>query len=106
MSFVRLLLALLLLCLAFSAAADDTPVSPTRARVAVKAGLIKPLEELLSTVAQRYEGRVIVAELHENGGLWSYEFEMLPANGSIFGVEVDAATGRVLRTRGPAQGRR
>jgi hypothetical protein len=93
---------LLLLSLG-TAHADEPSVSPARARAAVAAGQIKPLAFLLTQVEARYAGQVIEAELHEANGQWSYEFELLPANGRAFVVELNAATGAVLRTQGPVQ---
>ncbi len=83
--------------------ADTPSVSPDRARAALEAGLILPLETLFRSVERRYTGRIIEAELHETGGAWSYEFQLLPANGAIYELELDARTGAVLRSKGPVQ---
>ena len=77
-----------------------------RARAALEAGEIRPLAELLADVERRYRGRVIEADLDRDDGQWLYEFKILPPNGRMFVVEVDAATGALLRTRGPVQERR
>lgn len=77
-----------------------------RARAALEAGEIRPLAELLAVVERRYQGRVIEADLERDDGQWLYEFKILPPNGRMFVVEIDAATGVLLRSRGPVQERR
>lgn len=76
-----------------------------RARAALEAGQIRPLSELLAVVERRYSGRVIEADLERDDGQWLYEFKILPQNGRVFTVELDAATGNLLRSRGPVQER-
>ena len=76
-----------------------------RARAALEAGEIRPLAELLAVVERRYLGRVIEADLERDDGQWLYEFKILPPNGRMFVVEIDAATGAQLRSRGPVQER-
>ena len=77
-----------------------------RARAALEAGEIRPLAELLAVVERRYQGRVIEADLERDDGQWLYEFKILPPNGRMFVVEIDAATGALLRSRGQVQERR
>lgn len=76
-----------------------------RARAALEAGQIRPLSELLTEVERRFRGRVIEADLDRDDGQWLYEFKILPPNGRVFRVELDAATGTVVRTFGPVQER-
>jgi uncharacterized membrane protein YkoI len=76
-----------------------------RARAALEAGQIRPLSELLTEVERRFRGRVIEADLDRDDGQWLYEFKILPPNGRLFRVEVDAATGQLVRTFGPVQER-
>ena len=76
-----------------------------RARVALEAGEIRPLAELLAEVERRYRGRVIEADLERDDGQWLYELKILPPNGRIFVIEIDAATGALLRSRGQVQTR-
>ncbi len=85
------------------AAADD---DHERARAALEAGQIRPLSEILAEVERRYLGRVIETELDREDGQWVYEFKLLPPTGRVFKLELDAATGAVLRSKGPVQERR
>jgi hypothetical protein len=85
------------------ARADGRPVSAPHARAAVAAGLIRPLAEALSDIEAHYSGQVIEAELFQEGRSWSYEFEILPPDGRIFIVYVDAASGQLIRSTGQIQ---
>ena len=82
-----------------------------RARAAVEAGRIRPLVRLLADVEQRYVGQVVETELDDDddddkGRRWTYKFKLLPPSGRMYRVEIDAATGAVLGTKGPVQERR
>jgi len=85
--------------------ADPPGVSAERARAARAAGLIQPLAELLKMIADRYYGDIIEADLHEMNGEWVYEFELLPSDGRIFEIYVDAGNGHIISTKGRVQPR-
>ncbi|WP_421994887.1 PepSY domain-containing protein [Roseococcus sp.] len=91
-----LLLSFLPLLLAKPAAAERR--DHERARAALEAGQIRPLSEILAEVERRFRGRVIEAELELNDGLWRYEITILPPNGEVFKVEIDAATSALIRS--------
>jgi uncharacterized membrane protein YkoI len=74
-----------------------------RARAALETGEIRPLAELLARMESLYAGRVIETELEQDHGRWIYDFKLLPETGRIFTIKVDAATGKVVGTRGPVQ---
>lgn len=101
---IRRALLVLLLPVTLPAAAQERR-DHERARAALEAGQIRPLSELLAVVERRYRGRVIEADLERDDGQWLYEFKILPSNGRVFTVEIDAATGDFLRSRGPVQER-
>lgn len=105
----RLLLAALLLymplaCAAPAQAGDHR--DHERARAALLAGEIRPLADLLAEVERRYDGRVIATELERDDGRWIYEVKLLPPSGRVFELKLDAATGALLRSRGPVRERR
>ena len=81
-------------------------IGPLGAQERREAGEIRPLAELLAVVERRYQGRVIEADLERDDGQWLYEFKILPPNGRMFVVEIDASTGALLRSRGQVQERR
>jgi uncharacterized membrane protein YkoI len=104
----------LLLMLSFLAVFAQAEASPTlaqerrdheRARAALEAGQIRPLSDLLSEVERRFRGRVIEADLERDDTQWLYELKILPPNGRIFIIELDAATGALVRSRGAVQER-
>lgn len=101
---LRALLVLAALGAAIPAAAQDRR-DHERARAALEAGQIRPLTDILADVERRYRGRVIEADLEHDDGQWLYELKILPPNGRVFIVELDAATGQFLRGRGPIQER-
>jgi hypothetical protein len=101
----RNLLFLLSLPLFVTPAAAQERRDHERARAALEAGEIRPLAEVLADAERRFLGRVIEAELDRDDGQWLYELKFLPPNGRMFAVEVDAASGSVIRTRGPVQRR-
>ena len=86
------------------ARADDASNSG-RARAALARGDIRPLAGILAAVEQRYEGRVIDTELECRQGRWIYQFKLLPPTGRLFKVRVDASTGGLIDTDGPARER-
>jgi uncharacterized membrane protein YkoI len=73
------------------------------ARRALESGEIRPLSELLAEIEARFDGRVIETELERDSGRWIYEFKLLPPTGRLFELKIDAATGEVLRTKGPVR---
>ena len=77
-----------------------------RARAALAAGEIRPLADLLVEVERRYVGRVVETELERKDGRWIYEFKLLPPSGRVVELRLDAATGELLRSRGPVEERR
>jgi hypothetical protein len=105
----RLLILAPLLSFAPPAAANPALVQERRdherARAALEAGQIRPLSDLLAEVERRFRGRVIEADLERDDTQWLYELKILPPNGRIFIVELDAATGALVRARGPVQER-
>jgi uncharacterized membrane protein YkoI len=69
-----------------------------RARAALEAGQIRPLSEILSGVERQFHGRVIEAELELDDGQWCYKIKILPPNGEVFTVELDAVTGALIHS--------
>ena len=102
----RALLLLPALFLAAPAAHADDRRDHERARAALAAGEIRPLAELLAEIERRYVGTVIETELERDDGRWVYEFKLLPPSGRVFEIKIDAATGALIRSRGPVQERR
>jgi len=73
-----------------------------RARDAMQAGRIRPLQEILMQLRPHIPGRILNAWLEEGrGGLWIYRLKMLDVRGNIIGVVVDARNGQILQVFGP-----
>lgn len=93
------LTALLLTGLALPAGwASDKP-DHERARAAVQAGQALPLPTLLERLQRTHPGQVLELELEREGGRWIYEVKLLQAGGQLLKLELDAATGEVLRAQ-------
>lgn len=70
-----------------------------RARAAVQAGEVLPLKTVLERVSRSHPGEVLEVELESEDGRWVYEIKLLQAGGRLVKLEVDAATGEVLRSK-------
>jgi len=70
------------------------------ARAAVMEGRVLPLAEILAMVQPRLEARIIEVELEEHDGVLIYELRAVTPQGRLLELEVDAATGRILKGGG------
>lgn len=74
-----------------------------RARDAVRAGQIQPLNSILARVKGEFRGRVIGVQLVKPGPdprQWRYRVKLLTPEGRVLLVIVNAQTGNVLGVRG------
>jgi uncharacterized membrane protein YkoI len=98
MRTVALLTAFVLaIAVALPARADD---DQERARAALEAGQVKPLDEVLQRVARDYPGQVLAVELDEHHDRLVYKIKLLRPDGAITKLAADAGTGEVLSHRG------
>lgn len=96
--FVRSALAVVLaMVLASLPARADS--EHDRARAAVQAGKVLPLMTLLQRLEREQPGQVLEVELEQDDGRWIYEIKLLQQGGRLVKLEVDAATGAVLRRK-------
>ncbi len=70
-----------------------------RARAAVQAGEVLPLQTLLERLRRTHPGQVLELELEREDGRWIYEVKLLQADGQLLKLELDAATGQVLAAK-------
>ncbi len=90
----RVALALLLFC-SLAAARDLDQDEALRLR---QQGVILPLEQLLQQAMDRYPGaKLLEAELEEKHDVFIYEVELLTVDGVVRELDLDAATGRLLK---------
>lgn len=82
-----------------SVAGDDHD----RARKAVEAGEVLPLNVILERVHQQYPGKVIDVELERDHGDrfdgWLYKVKVLRSGGDLIKLKVDARAGAILGTK-------
>lgn len=105
--FAMRLLSILLLNLAVSVALTAAPPARAeseqdRARAAVRAGQIKPLNAILNRIRGRVPGRVLGVELNggQNGQPWVYGIRMLTPRGDVVEFQVDARSANIISMRG------
>ncbi|MBD1554042.1 PepSY domain-containing protein [Pseudomonas typographi] len=90
--------ALLLALLSSCAGAHD--LDQNQALKLRQQGAILPLEQLLAQALARYPGaRLLEAELERDDGRYIYEVELLTSQGVVRELELDAATGQLLKDK-------
>lgn len=77
----------------------DTDRDHDRARAALEAGEVLPLQKVLERLQRSHPGEVLEVELEREGGRWVYELKLLQSGGRLLRLEVDAKTAEVLRSR-------
>lgn len=70
-----------------------------RARAALKAGELLPLQDVLKRVQRSHPGEVLEVELERDGGRWVYELKVLQPGGLLLRLDVDGKTATILRSR-------
>lgn len=70
-----------------------------RARAAVQAGEVMPLQAVLERLQRSHPGRVLELELEREDGRWVYEVKLLQADGQLLKLELDARTAELLTLR-------
>ena len=80
-----------------SARADDK-LDHKEARELRQQGKILSLQEILKQVEKDYPGQVIETELEREQGSYIYELEILTEKDRVIKLEVDAASGEILKT--------
>lgn len=87
-------------------AGASAPLDQEEARRAMEAGQIRPLAEVMTSVEQRFVGKVVNIGLDQDQGRWLYHFKILPGSGLIYKLTIDAASGQVVNSHGLVQERR
>ncbi|WP_448189201.1 PepSY domain-containing protein [Azospirillum sp. sgz301742] len=92
----------LLVCCLFFAAVTRAPAGEDhdRARDAVRAGRILPLERVAESAKQQFGGEILDVELEDEEAGFHYELKMMAPDGRILKLIYDAATGELLRVKG------
>ena len=62
------------------------------ARDAVKQGLVRPLEEVLTEVRKTVKGDIVEIEFEKDDGRFIYEIEYVAPDGHLMEIKIDAKT--------------
>ena len=86
-----------ILLLPLMAAGDTEPVPADdsqqhEAREAVRQGLVRPLEEVLTEVRKTIKGDIVEIEFEKDDGRFIYEIEYVDIDGHLMEIKIDAKT--------------
>jgi uncharacterized membrane protein YkoI len=98
--FFRVGLACLMALMLMSTMPAHADSEQDRARAAVEAGEVKPLNQILRSVRQQYKGQVLDSQLFDQGGRWVYRVRLLTKDGKVLDIGVDGKSGRILDVQG------
>jgi uncharacterized membrane protein YkoI len=76
--------------------AGDRDDDHERARRALEAGEIVPLDRILQQVQAHYQGTVVELELTQEDGRWVYEVELAASDGRLLQLRIDAKSTQLL----------
>lgn len=76
---------------------DDDEIGHEAARRLLESGQILSLEAILARIAESVPGQLIETELEYEDGRIMYDLKILRPDGRVQEVEVDAATGEILK---------
>jgi uncharacterized membrane protein YkoI len=78
-------------------AGSEDDIGHEAARQLVESGRIRPLDGIVSEVAGRVPGKLIETKLEYDDDVIVYELKILRPDGRVQEVEVNAATGLILK---------
>lgn len=90
----------LLLSVAVAASPALADGDHERARAALQRGEIVPLRTILERAEREVPGRLLEAELEEEGGRLVYEIKLLGADGRVVELLYDARDGALIGAKG------
>jgi len=70
-----------------------------RARQALEAGEILPLQTLLTRIERQHPGQIMEVELEREQGRWRYEIKLLRSDGALVKLEFDGRDGSLLHSK-------
>lgn len=103
---IRLLLSTLVVLIGVGAGAlagDDH--DHDRAREALRAGRVLPLEEIVAQVRRDFPGGILDVEFEDEHGRLIYEIKTITSDGRVLKLKYDATTGLLLEAKGRNRGR-
>jgi uncharacterized membrane protein YkoI len=90
-------LLVLLSSLAGPALGDDDDIGHEEARRLLESGRVIPLEQILEQLHRNVPGKLLETEIERDDGRIIYDLKILRPDGRVQEVEVDAATGEILK---------
>lgn len=78
----------------------DVEPDHDKVRRAREHGDVRPLEDILPMVRQRFAGEIAQIEIERRRNRWIYEFKVIAPNGQLLEIGVDANTSQVLSVEG------
>ncbi|MBA4129805.1 MAG: peptidase [Hyphomicrobium sp.] len=76
---------------------DDDEIGHEAAKELLESGRILALETILAKVSERVPGKLIETKLEYEHGRIMYDLKILRPDGRVQEVEVDAATGEIIK---------
>jgi uncharacterized membrane protein YkoI len=76
--------------------AGDDKKAMDRLRAAVARGEVLSLSTLQERLGKAFPGQIVSVKIKEKKGRFIYEFKVLPADGRLLEIKMDAATAEVL----------
>jgi uncharacterized membrane protein YkoI len=67
------------------------------AKRALEQGRVLPLADIIAKIGPQVPGKVIEVELDDDDGMLLYDLKVLSPQGRLQEIEVDAATGKILK---------
>lgn len=92
---ILLVAACLVLAMVHGTRADD--VDHDIAKRALEQGRALPLADIIAKIGPQVPGKVIEVELDDDDGALVYDLKVLSPQGRLQEIEVDAATGKILK---------
>ncbi|HQZ01954.1 MAG TPA: PepSY domain-containing protein [Thauera sp.] len=83
----------------FAAHASDDRARSSEVRQLRESGKILPMEDILSRSQAAQPGQVVEVELDREGGTYVYEVKIIDAADAVHKLEIDAASGEILRRK-------
>lgn len=95
-SAICLSIAAIMLLPMHASSDEDDAQEQYQAREALRQGKIRPLEEIISAVREKFSGDIIEIEFEVEDGRYIYELEIIQPSGQIIEIEIDALTKEIL----------
>ena len=97
MKLKQFIIIVILLLVFIPLAIADKDVDQALARKLLDQKIILPLETLLEKAQQIHQGKLLEVELEQKNSNYIYEIEILDANGIVWEIYFNAASGELIK---------